>query len=87
MPKRIYALKVMIFAAFALMATMTGIAHAECILAGGQGYGPVATFMAKAAMKNSIKAWAGGKKFKTGETKVTCTNLGMNCTAKARVCK
>ncbi len=30
---------------------------------------------------------AGGKKVKVGEPTVTCTNLGMNCTAKARACK
>ena len=85
--KLICALNVMLFAAFAVMAAMPGPAHAGCIMAGGQGYGPVASFMAKAAMKNSIKAWAGGKKVKVGETTVICTNLGMNCTAKAKACK
>ena len=85
--KRIFALNVMLFAGLAIMATTTSVAHAKCVLAGGQGYGPVASFMAKAAMKNSIKAWAGGKKVKVGKTTVSCTNLGMNCTAKARACK
>ena len=85
--KRICALNVMLFAGLAGTAAMTGAAHAECIMAGGQGFGPVASFMAKAAMKNSIKAWAGGKKVKVDEPTVTCTNLSMNCTAKARACK
>ena len=87
MMKRIYTVYIMLFTGIAVMAATTGAAHAECIMAGGQGYGPAATFMAKAAMKNSIKAWAAGKKVKVSETTVTCTNLGMNCTAKAKACK
>ncbi len=87
MSKNIYARSFMFIAAFAVVTAMTSAAHAKCIMAGGQGYGPVAEFMAKAAMKNSIKAWAGSKKVKIGKTKVTCTDFGMNCTAKAKACK
>lgn len=68
---------------------MSAAAEAKCVLAGGEGTGVVqdfASFMAKAALKNSISGMGATAK---GEPKVTCKNDGLitTCTARQRACK
>jgi hypothetical protein len=47
-----------------------------------------ASFMAKAAMKNSAKSW-GGDNVKISQVSETCQwkTLAFECTARARACK
>ncbi len=61
----------------------------SCVRAGGQGSGftpELATFMANAALKNSITAYGGAA---AGKVSVSCKTdmLITNCTARQRVCK
>ncbi|HEX5957893.1 MAG TPA: hypothetical protein VFY92_04460 [Hyphomicrobiaceae bacterium] len=66
-------------------------AATKCIRAGGWGTGVMenfASFMAKAAMKNSAKAW-GGDTVKITKVTEKCEwkTLAYECTAYARACK
>ena len=75
------------------MAILAGVpaqaAKAKCVKAGGTATSPtvdIATFMAKAALKNSIEAQ--GLKQKGSET-VKCDGnlIGPTCVAHAKACK
>ena len=73
----------------ALHAAPAEAAKAKCVMAGGTATSPttdIATFMAKAALKNSIEAQ--GLK-QSGAENVTCDGalIGPTCVAKAKACK
>lgn len=78
--------------AMTLAFAVTGLsaaAEAKCVLAGGEGTGVVqdfASFMAKAALKNSIAGMGATAK---GTAKVVCKtdSLITTCTARQRACK
>jgi len=84
-----------VLAAGAAMIALAGASQAEaaghCIKAGGSGIGAFegfASFMARAAMKNSAKGF-GGENVKLGKVSEKCTQtgLGWSCKATASACK
>jgi hypothetical protein len=84
-------MKTMILSALAGLAIvgMSGAAEAKCIKAGGQATAvtpELSTFLAKAALNNSINGW-GGKG--VGKVNVACKwELVLSaCTASQRACK
>lgn len=84
-------MKTMILSALAGLAIvgMSGAAEAKCIKAGGEATAvtpELSTFLAKAALNNSINAW-GGKG--VGKAKVDCKwELVLSaCKAQQRACK
>ncbi len=86
---RIAALAAAGLMAAALHAAPAEAAKANCVMAGGTATSPttdIATFMAKAALKNSIEAQ--GRK-QVGAESVKCDGqfIGPTCVAKAKACK
>jgi hypothetical protein len=86
---RIAALAAAGLMAAALHAAPAEAAKANCVKAGGTATSPttdIATFMAKAALKNSIEAQ--GRK-QVGPESVKCDGqfLGPTCVAHAKACK
>ena len=86
---RIAALATAGLMAVALHAVPAEAAKANCVKAGGTATSPtsdIATFMAKAALKNSIEAQ--GRK-QVGPETVKCDGqfLGPTCVAHAKACK
>lgn len=72
-----------------VVAGMSAAAEAKCVLAGGEGTGMLqdfASFMAKAALKNSISGMGATAQ---GQAKVSCKtdSLMTTCTARQRACK
>ena len=91
MPHRIRLAGAATFVALLALAVAPAPAAAKvtCVRAGGTATSPttaIATFMAEAALKNSIEAQ--GRK-QVGPTSVKCDGqaLGPTCVAKAKACK